>query len=96
VISNNTLYFKPIKNILLPYPEVKYDIVQVDGGYEIALSTSKLAKNLYLTIGDFDGFFSDNYFDLLPGQTVNIKLETQITRDELVRNLAIRTLDRAF
>jgi beta-mannosidase len=96
VISNNTLYFKPIKNILLPYPEVKYDIVQVDGGYEIALSTNKLAKNLYLTIGDFDGFFSDNYFDLLPGQTVYIKLETQITRDELVRNLAIRTLDRAF
>lgn len=96
IISNNTMYFKPIKNVLLPYPEVKYDITQVEGGYEIALTSNKLAKNLYLSIGDFDGFFSDNYFDLLPGQPVVVKLETQITRDELMKNLAIRTLDRAF
>ncbi len=96
IISNNILYFKPIKNIVLPYPEVKYDITQVEGGYEIAISTNKLAKNLYLTIGDFDGFFSDNYFDLLPGQKQVVKLETKITRDELVKNLVIRTLERAF
>jgi beta-mannosidase len=31
----------------------------------ITLGTDKLAKNLFMTIGDEDGFFSDNYFDLL-------------------------------
>lgn len=96
VISQNTLYFRPIKNVLLPYPEVKYDLAQIEGGYEISISTNKLAKNVYLAIGDFDGFFSDNYFDLLPGQVVKVKLETSITRDELIKNLTIRTLERAF
>ncbi len=95
-ISNNTLYFKPIKDILLPKPEVKSEISAVDCGFEIALNTNKLAKNLYMTIGDEEGFFSDNYFDLIPGQPVKIKLETKLTREKLQEVFKIRTLDSAF
>lgn len=96
VISDNILYFKPIKDVLLPKPEVKYTIEQVDGGFEIALSTDKLAKNLYLTIGNEEGFFSDNYFDLLPGKPVKIKLETQLGKEKLQEILALKTLDQTF
>ncbi|MBV5313540.1 MAG: glycoside hydrolase family 2 protein [Prolixibacteraceae bacterium] len=95
-IANNTLYFLPIKNIPLPVPEVKSEIIPVDGGFEIVLSTNKLAKNVYLTIGDEPGFFSDNYFDLIPGQPVQIKLETKITKEKLQKIFAIQTLDSAF
>jgi len=96
LVSNNTLYFQPIKNIPLPKPEVKSEINQVDGGFEIALSTNKLAKNVYLTIGDEPGFFSDNYFDLIPGQPVQIKLETKITKEKLQKVFAVQTLESAF
>mgnify|MGYP001217453694 CR=1 FL=1 len=95
-LSNNILYFRPIKDIDLPKPDVKYEINPVDGGYEITLSSAKLAKNLYMTIGDEDGFFSDNYFDLLPGQTVNVKLDTAIPEEKLEKVFAIRTIDGAF
>lgn len=96
VISNNTLYFKPIKDVLLPKPEVKFELNEVEGGFEITLNTDKLAKNLYLTIGDEEGFFSDNYFDLIPGHTVQVKLETKLTKEKLQEVFALQTLDKAF
>ena len=96
VVSSNTLYFKPIKDVQLPKPEVKFEISGVDGGYEISLDTDKLAKNLYMTIGDEEGFFSDNYFDLIPGQPVKVVLETRLTKEKLQEVFAIRTLDGAF
>ena len=96
IISNNTLFFRPIKEVLLPQPNVKYEINAVDGGFEITLNTDKLAKNLYMTIGDEEGFFSDNYFDLIPGQAVKIKLETKISKEKLDGIFAVQTLDSAF
>ena len=96
VISNNTLYFKPIKDVLLPKPEVKFDISAVQDGFEISLSTDKLAKNLYMAIGSEEGFFSDNYFDMTPGQPVKVKLETKLTKEKLQEVFTIQTLDGAF
>ena len=96
VLSSNTLFFKPIKDVVLSKPQVKSEIAQTDGGFEITLTTDKLAKNLYMTIGDEEGFFSDNYFDLLPGQTVKIKLQTAVTKEKLQEIFKIRTLESAF
>jgi beta-mannosidase len=96
VISTNTLFFKPIKDIILPKPTVKYEWIATDGGFEISLSTDKLAKNIFMTIGDEEGFFSDNYFDLISGQPVKVKLETKMTMEKLQEVFALQTLDGAF
>jgi len=96
VVSSNILYFKPIKDVMLPKPELKFEINAVDGGFEIALNTDKLAKNLYMTIGVEEGFFSDNYFDLLPGQEVKVKLETKMTKEKFQEVFKIQTLESAF
>jgi beta-mannosidase len=96
VISDNTLFFKPIKDVLLTKPEVKFEINAAQDGFEITLNTNKLAKNLYMTIGSEEGFFSDNYFDLIPGQTVKVKLETKLTKEKLQEVFVIQTLDGAF
>ncbi|MCW0481481.1 beta-mannosidase [Gaoshiqia sediminis] len=96
VIAKNLFYFRPVKELNLPKPEVDYTIAAVDGGFEISLQSDKLAKNLFITIGDEEGFFSDNYFDLLPGEPVKIKLQTAIPKEKLDEVLAIQTLDGAF
>jgi beta-mannosidase len=49
-----------------------------------------------MTIGNQEGFFSDNYFDLVPGQPVKVKLETKIDKEKLLGVLEIQTLDGAF
>jgi beta-mannosidase len=60
------------------------------------LKTDKLAKNVYLQIEDEEGFFSDNYFDMLPGEKVTINLKTDISEEKLNEVLTMRTLDDAF
>jgi beta-mannosidase len=96
VVSRNTLFFNNLKDFNLPKAEVQYEIVQSEDGFDISLTSNKLAKNAFLTIGDEKGFFSDNYFDILPGETVKIKLKTTISKDKLNEVFAIQTLDQSF
>ncbi|MDF1547741.1 MAG: glycoside hydrolase family 2 TIM barrel-domain containing protein [Bacteroidales bacterium] len=72
LLGTNQLYFDNIKNLTLPKPKIEYTISKNEDGFTIKLSTNKLAKNIYLTVNDDEGFFSDNYFDLLPGKTISI------------------------
>jgi beta-mannosidase len=96
VLSKNTYYFKPFKELNVSEPEVTYGITKAEQGFEIALKTDKLAKNVYLQIADEEGFFSDNYFDMLPGEKVTINLKTTISEEKLKEVLTLRTLDGAF
>jgi len=96
VISKNNFFFKPFKELKIAKPEVKWQVAKAGEGFDITFSTDKLAKNVYLQIGDEEGFFSDNYLDLLPGETVTINLKTVISEEKLKEVLTLRTLDGAF
>ncbi len=96
VLSKNSYYFLPYKELKIPQSNVEYTIAKTVSGFNIELKTDKLAKNVYLQIGDEKGFFSDNYFDLLPGDKVSINLKTKISETKLKEILTVRTLDGAF
>ncbi len=95
-LSKNMYYFQPFKSLKVKAPTVEHSIQKIDSGYEITLSANKLAKSVYLQIGDEQGFFSDNYFDLLPNEKVTVNLKTEISEEKLKEVLTIRTLDGAF
>jgi len=95
-LSKNTFYFRPFKLLKVEKPNVEYTVSKADNGFNIDLKTDKLAKSVYLQIGDEDGFFSDNYFDLLPNEKVTINLKTNISEEKLNEVLTLRTLDDAF
>ncbi len=67
-LADNYIYFDKIKNIDLPQPEIKTTIVGEETTTTIEITTNKPAKNIYLTTS-LEGLFSDNFFDLLPGET---------------------------
>lgn len=95
-LSKNYYYFHPFKQLKIPNPSVEYTITKTAIGFDISLTTDKLAKNVYLQIGNEEGFFSDNYFDMLPNEKVTINLKTDISEEKLNEVLTIRTLDDAF
>lgn len=69
ILSENVLYFTAPKNLQLPVATVNKKVSKGEVGYVLEISSDKLAKNVYLRADASEGFFSDNYFDLLPGQT---------------------------
>jgi len=96
VQADALFYFRRVKDLSLPKPNVDVAFAPVEDGFDITLKTDRLAKNCYLTLGDDDGFFEDNYFDLLPGKEVAVHLKTKLDRESLKRVFVCRTLDGAF
>jgi beta-mannosidase len=77
------IFDKP-KNLILPRPNIVCRLERIPAGYEIILQTDVLAKNVYLR-SDVDGFFADNYFDLVPGRekTIFFKTEKSLRKEGL-------------
>ena len=60
------------------------------------MSADKLAKNVAVSYDGVTGIFSDNYFDLLPGQTHEIRLRTGDAPEKVLAGLSCMTLDRSY
>jgi len=90
-LAEDLLYFRPVKDLILPRAEVSVNVKDLGGEFAIGLSSTTLAKNLYLSLDDVDGVFSDNYFDLLPGATkvVRFKPAHPMTAKKLERGLKL-------
>ena len=74
VIADNILYFVPPKEFKLKNPEIKVALSSKEKGVDITLTSDVPALQVYLTLKDGEGKFSDNYFDLLPGTEKHVFL----------------------
>ncbi|MDZ7342355.1 MAG: glycoside hydrolase family 2 protein [candidate division KSB1 bacterium] len=91
-VSDNILYFSPAKDLDLPTAEIQTRIIEASDGYIITLFSNQLAKNIYLSCDEIDGFFSDNYFDLLPGRSAQVKFNCDKKVEDFQAKLKIKTL----
>ena len=82
----------------MAYPEVRVDTAAAatDSGIRLTLRCDGFARGVCLGLNDAEGFFSDNYFDLMPGQPVSVEVRTDLTPGEFVRLLTIKTLRDAY
>jgi len=97
-VSTNSHFFQPYKALSLPQSEVKYDVVAIPSGVKVKLSSEKFARAVYLSTQSVTGFFSDNFFDLIPGREVEVEFRTNanIGVKEFREQLKVRTLADAF
>jgi beta-mannosidase len=96
-VSRNILFFDVSRNLELPVaPRIETALVKRDDGYKLTLSSSELARAVVVSFGDLDVRMSDNYFDLLPGEPVSIRLSASSSLDELKSALKTMSLTEAF
>lgn len=74
VLATNNFYLSKPKEQALPAASIKTNIKQVEGDWVLEIETDKLARDIYLNMPDQNVSFSDNYFDLLPGEKRTIRL----------------------
>ena len=93
LLDEHNYYFTKPANLKLPAQNISVKAKAVSGGYEITLTSGQLAKNVELSV-DAEGFFDDNFFDLLPGETKTVRFTTGATINDLSRQLKTRTLNK--
>ncbi|PIF03437.1 MAG: beta-mannosidase [Draconibacterium sp.] len=94
--SSNSLFFLPFKKLTIEKPAIQYTIKPSKGGFDVTITTDKLAKNVYLRVKGAESFFSDNYFDVLPGESKTVHFDSDIDLEKLTKNIQVRTLEDAF
>jgi len=98
-VSRNLIFFDTMHNLDLP-KSVKIDasVDSTNGSYAVTLRSPLLARSVFLSFGDLDVQTSDNYFDLLPGEAVTVKLKTppSSSLDQLKSSLQVESLTDAF
>jgi beta-mannosidase len=94
--SRNLIYLVPTKQINLPQSHISADLTQAADGYHLKLSSPELARSVYVTFGAANPELSDNYFDLLPGETADVIVKSRETLDTLKANLKVISLADAF
>jgi beta-mannosidase len=98
LLSSNNRYFLPPKELALPTPKISAEVTESGGTLRVKLSTDRLARNVRLSYGPDDGFFDDNFFDLLPGstRTVGYEPEGEVTIEAFRSGLVIESIVDAF
>ena len=89
MLAENNYFFARPKNLKLLKPDITFDLEKNTKGYIISVTSKKFAKGVQLSTS-VDGFFGDNYFDLLPDEKKIILFET--TQQLKLENLEVKTL----
>ncbi len=61
-------YLVPVKELALEAPGIQLAVRTGERSADITVSSNTLVKNLYLWLPGEEGHFSDNFFDLFPGE----------------------------
>jgi beta-mannosidase len=95
-LSRNLIYLAPTKQVHLKPAQLKVEATGANGRYKIRVSSPVLARSVYLSSGDLDVELSDNYFNLLPGETAEITATSAASLDALKAQLKVISLTDAF
>jgi beta-mannosidase len=95
-LSRNLIYLAPVKDVHLKPAQLKVEATGANGRYKISVSSPVLARSVYLSFGELDVQVSDNYFDLLPGETAEISVSGPASLDALKAQLKVISLTDAF
>jgi beta-mannosidase len=96
VLSSNLIYLAPTVEIHLPSAPLRSELTKSGDSYRLRVSSPVLARSVYISFGELDAETSDNYFDLLPGQSMEIAIHTTASEDALRSALKVISLVDAF
>ncbi|MDD5508880.1 MAG: glycoside hydrolase family 2 protein [Bacteroidales bacterium] len=89
-------YFTQPKYLKLADPGITVEIGVKGDAFEVTLASTSLAKNVFLTAEGYGGQFSDNFFDILPGEKVKVTFPKSGNLEEFKDHLKIMHLQQTL
>ena len=87
-----------VKQKEMNYPDAKItpEIEPKEHGFRVTLHTDTFARAVFMELDGQDYFFSENFFDLLPGHPLTLDVETSLSLQDFKKQLRIKTLRDAY
>ena len=95
-VSSNILYLEPIKSVQLAPAKLVTKLEKSPRGIHLRSSSPVLARDVYASFSDLDVNLSDNYVDILPGQSVSLDVTSTSSLAEIEAKLKVVSLTDAF
>ncbi len=89
-LASRIHYFLPEKTLNLPQPQLEIVVSAQEDQFLVTVTTDSLAKNVFLH-SPVVSSFSDNFFDLLPGESKTVELQANVATEEELE-LGVMTL----
>lgn len=85
VLVKDQYYFKPPKDLELPLVDLKVKKKKIANGLRVTLESKTLVKDLFIQTPVQGARFTDNFFDLIPGEKYIIEI-THLKDGALIQN----------
>lgn len=95
-VAEEVYFFEPTKNLNLPQASVSYKVKQRNGSCELTLTSSQLAKDVFIQVPIQGARFSDNFFDLLPGETKKVTISSPSLNKEGKLDITIKHVRETY
>jgi beta-mannosidase len=92
LLSRQILYFAPALALPLPDPGLHAELADHGHGIVLNVRAERLAREVWIDFGALDAQVSDNAFDLLPGERVELPVATETDIASLRNALRVRSL----
>ena len=92
ILTENTHYFARTKDLNLPKAKIEYKTKTFDGRCEIILYSRQLAKDVFIQVPMQGAHFSDNFFDLLPGERRKIVVTSAAIKKDKTPEITIKQI----
>jgi beta-mannosidase len=90
LLGRHLLYFDKAKDLRLPDPGLS--VTLSPDGRQVTVSARRLAREVWIGFGDQDARLADNAFDLLPGESRTLQVDSTAGADALRKALHVRSL----
>jgi beta-mannosidase len=82
------------KYVTFPGPTIQARCTVKNGQASITLQSDVFARAVYMELTDVLAPFSDNYFDLLPGQpkTISVAVPEGMSEDDVAKGLHLKSM----
>lgn len=94
-VSNN-YFLTRYKDIDFPKANIRTSSISSGDGFDVTVESDVFARGVFLSIEGIDNFFSDNYFDLLPGEKQIIHVTTQLDKATFDKQLKTESIADAY
>ncbi|MEG1659742.1 MAG: glycoside hydrolase family 2 protein [Bacteroides sp.] len=95
-LTEENYFFAPTKQLNLPLAAICCKMKQKEGCCELTLSSSQLAKDVFVQVPVQGVRFSDNFFDLLPGKPKTIVLTSPLLTKEGKVDVTVKQIRETY